>query len=273
MSEKKYLNPLWVYYALKWKYPRQTQLVLFYLLIWIVVFILSGLVGDVLGYVALIILSLAYMRYNHIKIPRGPALIGALGGILSISLIFAALLLAGVVSIVSVAPDFAWIIASGALLQILVSAGEELSFRNCLFQQLDGMVGRPKAAVLSSAAFAVMHIPVLLILGMSPAVIAVTVLAIFFGGLVLASLYVYGGLANAFAFHFFWNTLEYYVFGLGPLGSALVIKVSAGTLISGYGYGPESSIPGMIVLGASIIAIRYVYKKQRRERAVNVQGS
>jgi membrane protease YdiL (CAAX protease family) len=273
LSEKNYLNPLWVYYTLKWKYPRQTQLVLFYLLIWIVVFILSGLVGDVLGYVALIALSLAYMRYNHIRIPRGRMVIGALGGILSISLLFAALLLSGVISIVSVSPDYLSIIAFGALFQVLVAAGEELSFRNCLFQQLDGMVGRLRAAIISSAAFAVMHVPILLLLGMGLDVIVVTVLAIFAGGLVLASLYVHGGLPNAFAFHFFWNTLEYYVFGLGPIGSALVLKVSAGTLISGAGYGPESSVPGLIVLAATFVALGYVYKKQYGERTAAVQNS
>lgn len=257
------MNPLWYYFQLKYRYPNLITVTLFYLLLWIWMIFISAFVGVELSYAILIVLSLLYLRVRHMKIQyKGKAWIGAAAGILSMSLIFVLYLVPGIASFQSVSAGFVGILAYGIGLQLLACTGEELSFRNCIFQDMDRTTGRIVAAVASSAAFALMHLFSTIILGLSLEVIIVTTLSLFLGGMVLVMLYVYGGIINAIAFHFFWNLLEYTVFGLTPMESVLVLKTNAAGIISGAGYGPESSIIGMGVMALVLIALWYLYRKQ-----------
>lgn len=187
---------------------------------------------------------------------------GSIAAIASMALIFVVFLAAGIISAVSLRDNFVIILLVGAVMQIFVAFGEELSFRAVIFRGLDVNIGFWPAAGISAAAFALLHIPSMFTLGIEPVTAIVGICTILIAGVVLAMLYKYGGLFNAVAFHFFWNFLEYHLFTLGSLEGALNVTESGPALLTGGGFGPEASIVALPVAAAMAIALWYYYKKK-----------
>jgi membrane protease YdiL (CAAX protease family) len=213
-------------------------------------------------YSLVILSSLLFVRFMGLRISKGGFLTGSIAAIASMALIFVVFLAAGIVSAVSLRDNFVTILLAGAVIQLFVAFGEELSFRAAIFRGLDINIGFWPAALISASAFALLHIPSMFTLGIEPVTAIVGLCTIIIAGIVLAMLYKYGGLFNAIAFHFFWNFMEYHLFTLGSLEGALNVTESGPALLTGGGFGPEASIVALPVVAAMAIALWYYYKKK-----------
>jgi hypothetical protein len=157
------------------------------------------------------------------------------------------------------------------VLQLFVALGEELSFRNYLYEELQKATGnKTVAAIVSSAGFTALHLPSMFLLDIPalPAVMGLT--TIFIASLVMTLLYERYGILAAVGFHFFWNFLQYHVFGLGlghALPSALNTEFAGDVLLTGGAFGPEASLPGLLVIVVFLAIFWYVYRKQNAQVA------
>lgn len=243
-------------------YKKISQVALFYIILIILILIVPTVLGGIGAYSVIIILSLTFMIFNGIKVVPGGLAAGSIASIVSMTSIFAILLISGSISVLSVKPDALTIVAFGVLLQIFVAFGEELSFRGFIFRALDESTGRKAAAIVSSAMFALLHTPSMLVLGISPAQAAIAAVSIFIASIVLTVLYIYGGLLNAVAFHFFWNLIQYHFIGTGPLDSALKVETHGNPIITGGAFGPEASIVGLLTISTVLAVLWWHYRKR-----------
>ena len=239
------------------------RVTLFYLLISIAVLILSPL-GPYIAYLAIIGLSLAFVVISRITFRLGNPLPGLIAGSLAILAVFMIVLGAGGVIVNGLnTNNIPAILVWGFILQIFVVLGEELSFRQYIFADLERATGTAPAAVVSALGFAAMHIPSIISLGTAPTEAIIALATISIAGIVLAILFVKAGLFAAAGFHFAWNFLQYSVLGLGNMSSALDVTKTGSDLLNGGTFGPEASIPGLIVIGAVLVSIWYIYGKPR----------
>jgi hypothetical protein len=222
--------------------------------------------GTVLSYLLIIALSLAFMAASGIGLRPGSPLPGAALGLLSISAVLGLTLATGVVTVTRLSSDVGAVLLFGVALQLLVASGEELAFRGYILPGLEQATGRKAAIAASSAAFAVVHIASMALLGVGAVAAAIALATIFLAGVLLALLYVHGGILSACGFHFCWNFLQYHVYGLGLRGEMPSIVHLAGTgslLATGGAFGPEASLPGLAAVLATLgIVLFYFYGKK-----------
>ncbi len=181
----------------------------------------------------------------------------------------------GGVAITGMNSDFINVLAFGIILQAFVACSEELSFRQYVFEDLDRATGRKAAIALSSVGFALLHINSMLSLGVDILSALIGLVTISLAGVLLAVLYLYGGLLSAIGFHFFWNYLQYHVLGLGLRGEipALLNVTQAGSvLINGGQFGPEVSLPGLAVILVMLGVVRGYYHKHKTDKSNAPEG-
>ncbi|MCD1294396.1 CPBP family intramembrane metalloprotease [Methanocella sp. CWC-04] len=242
------------------KYSALTRASLFFLLILSLVFVFPSVVGAIGAYALMIMLSIMFVIFDGIKVKERSFILGSIVAVLSMTSAFILMLVSGSVEILSVNPEYAVVLFSAVILQGFVAFGEELSFRQYLFQVLGDTIGKPASAVITSIAFAALHIPSMIVLQINSGLMVIAFLTIFLASILLTLLYVYGGILNAVAFHFFWNLLQYNIFGLGPLDSVLKVSKSGEAVLNGGSFGAEASIIGLAVTVASIIVLSYYFK-------------
>lgn len=249
----------------------QLLFVLFFYLALIITILVSPLalfwtsdetVQIIFTYTFIIALSLLFIRLLELKVTSGRPFTGSIIAILSMSLIFVILLASGIVSAISLRENFVLYLLLGTVMQLFVAFGEELSFRATIFRGICDSTGFWPAAVISAAAFALLHLPSMFVLGIGPLSALIALCNIIIAGIVLAMLYNYGGLLNAIGFHFFWNFLEYNAFTLGPLQGALNVSESGPAWLTGGSFGPEASIIALPVVVAVAVIVWYYYKKK-----------
>jgi hypothetical protein len=195
---------------------------------------------------------MTFIYVDRLEVKKGGFIAGSFLAAIFITLLFLVMLIFNSISIVSVAPDFLAVLAVGIGFQLLVAIGEELSFRQYLFKAISDKYGFKASAFVTSLGFSFMHLPSLYFLGASFETMLIGMTTIFFAGILLCLLFVYGGLYNAIAFHFIWNFLQYTVYGLGPLDSVLKISRSGNIFLNGGQFGPEASFIG---LGVMLLAL------------------
>ncbi len=212
-------------------------------------------------YAIIIIASLLFLRILGLRISRGGFLAGPIAAIASMGLVFVVFLATGLVSVVAVRENWPLILLVGIVIQLLVAFGEELAFRAVIFRGLEINMGLWPAVALSSIAFALMHVPSMFSLSVGLMTIIVGLCTILVLGALLALLYKFGGLLNAAGFHFFWNWLEYSVFGLSSFG-ALKVSEPGAVIWTGGSFGPEASVITLTLAVAMTAALWYYYKKK-----------
>ncbi len=247
----------------------------FYALIAVVVigssFISDPVVG-VITYPAIILASLAFIMLLKLRVRPGRFAEGAAAALVSMGLVLGVLVLSGSVVIGPVANNYLDILLMGVVLQLLVSFGEELSFRASIFQGLRDELGLWPGAVLSAAAFAVLHVPSMDFLGIGAASDLIALGTIFFAGVALALLYAYGGILNAIAFHFVWNFIEYNLFQLGPLEGAISVLKPGPVILTGGAFGPEASVATLVVTALLALALWLYYSRRAKKDKENIQA-
>lgn len=146
------------------------------------------------------------MGDKHVALSAAGLLAGA-GGVL---LATALARLAGVLQPGAGPRGEAGLIVWGSLVVLFAAAAEEVYFRGWLQPALARSFGLPVAILLSSLAFATLHL-------MGGARSPMTLVNLFLGGLLFGLLAARGGgLAAALAAHFAWNWTETIGFGLDP---------------------------------------------------------
>ncbi len=237
---------------------------IFYLLVALAVVGASFLADTgigVLTYPSIIVASLAFIMLLKLRVRLNGFVVGAVAAVVSMGVVLVTLVLSGSIVIGPLAAGFTDILFMGVFMQLLVSFGEELSFRGSVFQGLWDELGLWPAAALSSAGFAVLHLPSMDLLGVGAPSGLIALGTIFSAGIVLALLYEYGGLLNAIAFHFFWNFMEYNLFALGPLEGAIGVSKPGPDLLTGGAFGPEASVVSLAITVLLAAAIWLYYNR------------
>jgi len=122
--------------------------------------------AGILTYPLIIVLSLFFIGILELKVPGDGFKEGAVFAAASMGLVISVLLLSGSIAIGTVRYDFSYYLLLGALVQLLVSFGEELGFRAAIFQGLSDELGLWPAALLSAAGFAALHLPSMGVVGL-----------------------------------------------------------------------------------------------------------
>jgi len=235
----------------------------FYLFVALMVVVFSSMEGA-LTYPLIILASLIFIMALRLRVPLGWPYAGAIAAIVSMGLVLGALVLSGAIVVGPLAGNFIGVLFMGIIIQLLVSLAEELSFRGSVFQGLRDDLGLWPAAALSSAGFAVLHLPSMDLLGVGAPSGLIALGTIFSAGIVLALLYEYGGLLNAIAFHFFWNFMEYNLFALGPLEGAVSVSKPGPDFLTGGAFGPEASVVSLAVTVLLAAGIWLYYDRVRK---------
>ena len=142
------------------------------------------------------------------------------------------------------------------VLQVLVSAGEELSFRGYILKNLIDETGIKNGIILSSVMFSAIHIPSIIYyrLDVSREIIALVVVGLI--GVLLAMLYLAYGLMSTIGFHFAWNFLQYNVFALSlPQPGLMDSRILKTNFLTGGSYGPEAGIIGFAVIFFALLIL------------------
>lgn len=247
------------------KHLELAKALFFFLLIGAIV--LFSPLGPVPSYLLIIVLSLVFMLTSGIEARPGNPIPGLAAGTLAMIAVFIVILAAGGLAVKGLKTDAALALLWGAVLQAFVATGEELSFRHYLFASLDRIAGRKAAAAISSLGFAAMHLPSLFLLNATPTEFGIALATIFIASLLLTVLFVKAGILAAIGFHFAWNFLQYNVIGFNSMmDAALEIAKTGSDLLTGGSFGPEASVPGLIVMAATLGAVWYYYEwKERRK--------
>lgn len=243
-------------------WPKVWAALLFYLFIGLMIVFISPWVG-IFTYPMIILASALFILALRLRVHRGEFLAGFAAAAICMGVIIAFLSATRAIEVGPLKGGYAYILAQGVILQLLVGLGEELSCRASVFQSLYDELGLWPAALASAAGFAVLHLPSMGILGVGAESALVALGTIFLAGVALALLYAYGGLLNAIAFHFTWNFIEYNIFNMGPLEGAISVTKIGPDILTGGAFGPEASVVGLVAIALLIPAIWLYYSPQK----------
>lgn len=188
-------------------------------------------------------------------------LAGVAIGVMMMAVVVGALLVSGLYQISGPRAASPW-----GMLTVGISSGvfEELIFRAIVLRLLMRAFGIWPALVLSAALFGALHLS-------NPNATPVAAIAIAVeAGLMLASFYLLTGrLWVSFGVHGAWNFAQGWIFGARVSGldikESLYLsapKAGAPEWLSGGAFGPEASVPAMVVgTGVAIVVLYWAWKK------------
>lgn len=182
---------------------------------------------------------------------------GFMFGLILISAVFILELGFGWIKLQELYPDAFYILTGALIFEVLVSIGEEMSFRGYILPNLVEGIGQQKAIITSSILFAGLHIPSILALGMEKFNALIMFTTIIAAGILLSLLYFIGGLKMSTGFHFSWNFFQYHIFSLRG-GFGIFSLTAANPVFTGGQVGPEAGIIGLFVLIFGILILRTV---------------
>lgn len=170
------------------------------------------------------------------------------------SLIFVIEFALGWIELEGMSRDFYYILIGAMVFELLVSIGEEMSFRGYILPNLIESIGRRDAVIVTSLLFAMLHIPSILLLGLEKFNAIIMFATITAAGILLALLYLIDGLKMSSAYHFSWNFFQYHIFslrgGFGIFGLTAAKPEFTGGLV-----GPEAGLLGLFVLIIGILVL------------------
>lgn len=190
---------------------------------------------------------------------------GLLSGVALIVTVFSLEILAGWIKVEGF--DFNPILLISLFIsQLLVAAGEEMSFRGYILKNLMDETGIKIGISLSSFMFAAIHIPSFIYYGLDISRGALAFIVVGLLGAIASIIYLNYGLRSAIAFHFAWNFLQYNVFNLSENHQGIMeISLLGQNLLTGGSYGPEAGILGFIIVLFALIIIIKKYAKSLNE--------
>ncbi len=148
------------------------------------------------------------------------------------------------------------------ILQILVAAGEEISFRGNILQNLADETGIKTGIILSSFMFSAIHIPSFIYYGLDIQRLTIAFMVIGFLGAIASIIYLNYGLLSAMTFHFAWNFLQYNIFNLNRSGQGIMKTSYTGTnILTGGSFGPEAGVLGLVIVLLALLVLIKKYPK------------
>lgn len=182
---------------------------------------------------------------------------GFMFGLVLISLIFFLELVSGWIKLGELYSDVFYIITGAVIFELLVSIGEEMSFRGYILPNLTETLGLRNAVIATSLLFAGLHIPSILLLGMGKFNALIMFATVTAAGILLALLYLIGGLKTSSGFHFSWNFFQYHIFSLRG-GFGIFGLTAANPAFTGGAAGPEAGLLGLFILIVGILILLVV---------------
>jgi len=211
-----------------------------------------------LGFVVVVIVTVLLISYRRLAIwierrrtaelPVAPAMrllgAGTLSGVLCLTAIFAIYAALGMTGSVQYVGGIA--VLGSLTVCITASLAEELIMRGVVFRVMEQWLGSGTALAFSSLMFGLIHLlnPTATLLG----AVAIAVET----GLMLGAAYMLcRNLWLPIGVHFGWNLAESVIYGAHdsglPLPGLLLIPVHGSELMTGGAFGPEASLPAMVV--------------------------
>ncbi len=220
------------------------------------------------AYIIYIVLILV-VYYSSKSLSWGERLApGLLAGAALMGTVFLLEIIAGWVRIegFDFAPDF---LIPVLIFQLLVAAGEELSFRGYILKNLISEMGIWKGIFLSSFMFSAIHLPSFIYLGLDISRGAIAFIVVGLIGAIVSIIYLNYGLGSAISFHFAWNFLQYNVFSLSEKQQGImIISYNVQNLLTGGSYGPEAGMLGFIVVLSGLIIFIKKYTKSLNQASL-----
>lgn len=182
---------------------------------------------------------------------------GFLFGLALISSIFFVELAFGWIKLEELYQNAFYILIGALVFELLVSIGEEMSFRGYILPNLIESIGLRGGIIATSLLFASLHIPSIFLLGIEKFNAIVMFATVTAAGTLLALLYLAGGLRMSSGFHFSWNFFQYHIFSLRG-GFGIFGLTAANPEFTGGSAGPEAGLLGLFVLAAGIVILLLV---------------
>ncbi len=179
---------------------------------------------------------------------------GFIFGLILISSIFSLELGLGWIKLEELYPDAFYIIIGALFFELLVSIGEEISFRGYILPKLMESIGKRRAILATSLLFAGLHIPSIFMLGLGKFNAIIMFATITAAGILLALLYLTDGLRMSSGFHFSWNFFQYHIFSLRG-GFGIFGLTAANPEFTGGIAGPEAGLLGLLVITLGILIL------------------
>jgi len=248
---------------------------------------LYGTIVSVLSYLSLIAAIIIVLKFidkkrlkdiglnnpiNHIK----ELIFGLLLGAVSISLVFAILLLSGNLKMANGfnEPNFNIQQVTGLILFIFVGIDEEMFSRGYCMTVLQQTGKKWVPPVISAVIFSLLHL-------LNPNVSFMGILNIFLVGLLLSYMTIKTrDLWMPIGYHITWNYFQGNVFGLAVSGTSrngiYNVEYIRDNLLTGGGFGPEGGIvaTGAIILGFLLVFLysKYVGRNVKEEIPVQISN-
>lgn len=220
------------------------------------------------GYIIYIILILV-VYYSSKSLSWGERLApGLLAGTALIGTVFSIEIITGWVSVerFDFNPD---ILIPVLIFQLLVAAGEEISFRGYILKNLMCDTGVGAGIILSSFMFSTIHLLSFIYYGLDISRGAIAFIVVGLLSAIVSIIYLNYGLWSAISFHFAWNFLQYNVFSLSENQQGImIISYNVQNLLTGGSYGPEAGMLGFIVVLSGLIIFIKKYTKSLNQASL-----
>lgn len=185
--------------------------------------------------------------------------IGLAFGVVSITVVFAALILSGSAKVETWKPNFSWDQLIFLVVFILVGLAEEIFTRGYIMSVLRQSRNLPLVIIVSSVIFALMH-------SMNSGIGAIPYLNLALVGILFAVMYIRSGnLWMCIGYHITWNYFQGYVYGFKVSGNEsngiLTTVAEKYSFLNGGDFGPEGGIFVTIVILLGLLFVMKFYKK------------
>ena len=233
------------------------KLLLFYSILALVVLASTYYLGwsaALIAYSVFIVASMIFNRGEGNFVWGNSLKTGFMFGFVLITIILILELGLGWIKYEELFPNPVYLLIGAVIFELLVSFGEEMSFRGYVLPSLIKKMGAVSGILVSSVLFAGLHIPSILLLGLGRFNAVVMFTTIIAAGILLSLLYLRGGLKMSGGFHFSWNFFQYHIFslrsGFGIFGLSAAKPEFTGGLA-----GPEAGILGLIIITIGILFV------------------
>lgn len=201
------------------------------------------------------------MGLTPLKTDAKDFITGLVFGIVSITIVFLALILSGNANVETWVPHFSSAQLLYLVLFILVGFAEEILGRGYIMSVLRQTKSKPAIVIVSAIIFALMHSSNQGI-GLLP-YINLALVGILFSYMFLKS----GNIWMCIGYHITWNYLQGYVFGFNVSGTVsdglLSTTYKTNNIFNGGAFGPEGGLFVTAVIFASFLFVKYYYRNKQ----------
>jgi hypothetical protein len=205
--------------------------------------------------------KLTDMGFPAIKSHTSELVIGLVIGIVSISVVFALLVLTGQAHVESWTPRFAFSQLIYVFIYISVGFAEEIYTRGFVMSVLRQTKSKLVVVIVSSVLFALMH-------SANPGIGLLPYINLALFGVFTAYIYIRSGnIWMCIGYHITWNYFQGYVFGFKVSGTnsqgMLTTVFPKNSILNGGAFGPEGGLFVTIVILLGILFVKLYYKNSQ----------